>query len=284
MSAVLALLSSLLWGTSDFLGGTASRRLPAYLVVGWADVFVVLGLVGIALGLGDVHFTGPLLGWSAGAGLIGLVGVGAFYQALSEGAMGVVAPVAGLGVAVPIAVGIAQGDHPSGTQIAGMVAAVAAIALVSSSGASSGQSGRSAGSARIMLLAVLAAVSFGTVFVFLDKAEPYGTVATLLTMRLFGLGALIVAALLTRTQVRIMAVDLPFVAAVGAFDVGANACFQLATDSGQLAVVAVLSSLYPAVTAVLARAVHDERLSRAQLIGALLTIAAVVLLAAGPSA
>lgn len=284
MSAVLALLSSLLWGTSDFLGGTASRRLPPYLVVGWADVLVVLGLTGVALGLGDVHFSGPLIGWSAGAGLIGLVGIGAFYQALADGAMGVVAPVAGLGVAVPIAVGIAEGDHPSGAQIAGMILAVAAIALVSSSGASADKTERSAGSARIMLLAVLAAASFGTVFVFLDKAEPYGTVATLLVMRLFGLGTLIVAALLIRPSVRITSVDLPFVAAVGAFDVGANACFQLATDTGQLAVVAVLSSLYPAVTAVLARTVHDERLSRAQLVGALLTVAAIVLLAAGSSA
>lgn len=287
MSAVLALLSSLLWGTSDFLGGTASRRLPPYLVVGWADVLVVTGLVGIGLGLGDLHLSGPLVGWAAGAGLVGLVGVGAFYQALADGAMGVVAPIAGLGVVVPIVVGVAQGDHPAGPQVVGMAVAVVAIVLVSSSGATVDGAERPGGqpsAGRILVLAAVAAASFGTVFVFLDRAEPYGTVATLLVMRVFGLAVLLVAAAIRRFRVSVRPADLPLIATVGAFDVGANACFQLATDTGQLAIVAVLSSLYPAVTALLARGVHDERLSRRQLAGALLTLAAILLLALGPSA
>jgi len=285
VSAVLALLSSLLWGTSDFIGGTATRRLPPYVVVGWADVFVVTALVGIALGLGDVHLSGPLIGWSAGAGLVGLIGVGAFYRALADGAMGVVAPVAGLGVVVPIAVGVGQGDRPSPAQIVGMAVAVVAIVLVSAGGTSDAAgSGGPATGGRVLGLAAVAALSFGAVFVFLDESEPYGTVATLLVMRVIGLAVLISAALLTRTRVRVGRRDLPLLAANGAFDVGANACFQLATDTGQLAIVAVLSSLYPAVTALLARAVHDERLSRRQLVGALCTLAAIVLLAAGPAA
>jgi drug/metabolite transporter (DMT)-like permease len=284
VSATLALLSSLLWGTSDFLGGTASRRLPPYLVVGWADVMVTLALVAIGLGLGDLHLSAPLIGWAGGAGLVGLVGIGAFYRALADGAMGVVAPIAGLGVAVPIAVGIGQGDRPHAVQVTGIVVAVIAIVLVSSTGASlpgAQPGGPHAG--RILMLAAVAAVSFGTVFVFLDEAEPYGTVATLLLMRVLGLAVLMTAAALTRTSVAVAPSDLPLIGTLGAFDVGANACFQLATDSGALAIVAVLSSLYPAVTAVLARVVHDERLSRRQLVGAALTVAAIGLLAAGPA-
>lgn len=278
VSAVLALASSLLWGTSDFLGGTTSRRLPPWTVVGWADGLVIFGLLGIGLGLGDLHLSPAVIAWGGGAGLVGLAGVIAFYSALADGAMGVVAPIAGLGVVVPVLVGFGLGERPSVAQLVGTVVAIAGIVLVSSS-----REPRRGGP-RVLLLAAVAAVSFGTVFVFLAQAEPHGTVVTLLTMRVVTLLVLLLAAALTRYRIGVPVRDVPMIATIGAFDVGANACFQLATDTGALAVVAVLSSLYPAVTAVLARVVHEERLARGQLFGAVLTLAAIVLLAAGPSA
>ena len=113
MGLVLALLSSAVWGTADFLGGTASRRLPPVSVVIWSEGAELVPLLVIAVALGG--FTAPTgyLPWAVLGGLAGMLGIVAFYRALATGTMGVVAPIAALGVALPVFAGIASGDRPS---------------------------------------------------------------------------------------------------------------------------------------------------------------------------
>jgi drug/metabolite transporter (DMT)-like permease len=290
VATVLALATSLLWGCSDFLGGTTSRRLPPIVVIVWSELAALTGLIVIGACIGDLHLNLPVVGWGSAAGVVGLIGLGAFYRALADGAMGVVAPIAGLGVVVPVLVGVALGDRPDLPQVIGMAVGVVGIVLVSAG------PNRSA-NRRILLLAGVAGAGFGSCFVFIDRATPHGLLMTMVLMRVAGCIATAAFAAVTGASLRPTGFAAPIAATaglrvpvaaavglVGLLDVSANACFAKATELGSLAVVSVLSSLYPAVTALLARVVHDERLERIQAAGVAATVAAIVLLAAGPSA
>ncbi|HVY09467.1 MAG TPA: EamA family transporter [Mycobacteriales bacterium] len=277
MAIFLALLSSALWGTSDFCGGTLTRRRPAVTVTLLSELIGLSGVVVAAVATNAFDAASGYLGWGLLGAVAGSIGIVAFYQALATGTMGVVAPIASLGVIVPVAVGLVAGDRPSVLQDAGIVVAIAGVVLA---GGPELQRGDGApASARPLLLAMVAAVGFGVVFVALDHGARTSTVMTLLVMR--GAAALMMAAVaaLSATSLRVSKPDLPMLVVVGAFDVGANATFGYATRHGLLAVVAVLSSLYPAVTVVLARAIHAERLARIQLVGVVGAIGGVALIA-----
>lgn len=286
MATALALLSSLLWGTADFLGGTASRRLPVVPVVLVSQAVALVCLVPLALA------TGADLGGAAGpgvaAGLVGPLALLAFYRALAIGTMGVVAPVAALGVAVPVVAGLTTGESPSAPQLAGI--AVAVVGVVLACGPELSGVGR--GGLASLVLALVAALGFGAVFVLLAEGSsgggPAEVVAVLLVMRatsvlLLGAGAAV--ALATRPGARVGAADLRphlgALAVVGVFDVGANGTFALAAQSDLVSVTSVLASLYPVVTGLLAWRLHGERLARQQWGGVGLAMAGVALLAGG---
>lgn len=278
MPVLLALLSSLLWGTSDFLGGTAARRLPAAAVVGLSQALALVLLVPAAVVLGarpDSLLPGVV------AGAVGLLGLGAFYAALAGGTMGVVAPVASLGVLLPVSVGLVRGESPSALQTAGIVLAVAGVVLASGPELSGG------GPVRPLVLAVAAACAFGLVTVLLADGSrgPAGAVVvTVLVMRLTSVSLAATAYLAVRRRgfrTRAARGDVGLLAAVGLGDLGANACYAVATRGGLLSVVAVLGSLYPVATVLLARQLHAERLRPVQVVGVAGALAGVALLAAG---
>jgi drug/metabolite transporter (DMT)-like permease len=275
VSVLLSLLASLTWGTADFLGGTATRRLPVGAVVAVSQAFALVGVLVVALATGAYHADTGYVGWALVAAICGVVGLSAFYSALATGTMGVVAPIAAIGVVVPVAVGLAQGDRPSGLQAVGVVVAVVGVVLAS------GPELRSGGGRRPLLLAALAAVGFGAVIVCVARGARYDTTMTLLVMRMASVVLLVGVGLTGRVRMNAGRRDLPLLAAVGAGDVGANAMFAVASTEGLLSVVAVLSSLYPAVTVLLARLVHGERMKRIQDLGVVAAIAGVALIAGG---
>src|SRR3954447_6523742 len=131
MTTSLALLASLLWGTADFLGGTAARRLPALGVVLVSQAFALVGMLAVATAVGAWGDDPGYIGWALAAAVVGLVALTAFYAALADGTMGVVAPIAGLGVVVPVVVGIAQGDRPTAWQGVGVALAFIGVVLAS---------------------------------------------------------------------------------------------------------------------------------------------------------
>jgi drug/metabolite transporter (DMT)-like permease len=293
MTAVLALLASLVWGTSDFMGGVVSRRVRPLVVVAVAHLIAGVTIVIVAAA---THSFGAQLGylpWAAGAGAVGLVALVAFYGALSTGKMGIVAPIAGTGAVVPVVYGLLHGESPSAWQIAGIAAAIGGVVLASGPELS-GRGGPDGGGSRPLVLALVAALGFGTVFVLIDKAAAHNVVMTLLAMRvtsvsivaLLGLGyaarrrrfrpSLHSGAGHTGLQRR----DLLPIAIVGWTDAGANGLYGLATRHGLVSVTAVLASLYPAVTVLLARFVEGERMRPIQNIGVGLAMCGVVLLAA----
>jgi drug/metabolite transporter (DMT)-like permease len=280
VGTLLALLSSALWGTSDFLGGTASRRLPLIGVVAGSEVFGLIGLFTAAALTGSFGDPTGYVPWALLAAVASTGGILAFYEALATGTMGVVAPIAALGVAVPVVVGIAQGDRPNALQALGVIVAIFGVVLASGPELRSSGESRST-AARPLLLAVVAAIGFGFVFVGIDHGARTSTIMTLVVMRSTCLFFLLVLAAITGwKQLNVGVGNLPLLAVIGGFDVCANAAFGYATHHGLLSLVAVLSSLYPAVTVVLARSVHHERLTRVQLSGVCAALAGVALLAA----
>lgn len=278
MATALALLASLLWGTADFLGGTAARRLAATAVVAISQTFALVGLIVVAVATSAFGSDAGYIGWALGAAVVGVVALSCFYAALAEGTMGVVAPIAAVGVVVPVVVGIGQGDRPGVLQAIGVLLAFAGVFLAA--GPQRDEAGERA-SRRPLILAAIAAVGFGSVLVCVAHGARSSTVMTLLTMRATSVLLLGLLAVTGRAAISAGARDLPLLAVIGAGDVGANAAMAVASTRGLLSVVAVLSSLYPAVTVLLARIVHAERLTRIQTAGVVAALAGVSLIASG---
>lgn len=287
MAALSALLAALLWGTADYLGGTAARRLPVASVLGVQQLVALLGLVPLAAVIGAFDEPRAYVLPGIFAGLAGMVALAAFYRALATGTMGVVAPIAALGVVVPIALSLQDGERPGPAQLVGMAVAVVGVVLASGPELS----GRGRGGAMPLLLAGLAALGFGAVLVLVAEASGGeggslgAIVMTLLTMRLASVGVLtvlLVAFAPTRgVEIGVRRGDLPVLVAIGVFDVGANGAYALASQSDLVSVSAVLASLYPVATVLLARRFQAELLGGVQLVGVALALVGVVLLAGG---
>lgn len=283
MAALLALLSSLLWGSADFLGGTLSRRLPAVLVV-WASQLAGMVLIAVVAAAAGA-FDAPLgyLPWAVSAGLAGVLGLVAFYAALASGTMGVVSPIAALGVVVPVVVGVGRGERPSLAQVVGIAVAVVGVVLASGPELS-GRAG-----SRPVVMAFLSAVGFGIALLSIAEGSRSSALMTLVSMRVvsvvvLGAALLVLAGRARRTSSAPFALarrDVALVTVVGIGDVTANLSFGLAANRGLVSVVAVLGSLYPVATVLLARLVHDERLSRIQVLGVVGALAGVAAIGVG---
>jgi drug/metabolite transporter (DMT)-like permease len=284
VSALLALLSSCLWGLSDFLGGTASRRLPVSSVLALSQLTALLLLIPVAAATGALDTPRSYVVPAAIAGAVGIAALGMFFRALSIGTMGVVAPVAALGVAVPVVVGLARGESPSSWQLAGIAVAVLGVVLASGPELSGG----GVGGAQALMLAGGAAVGFGVVLLLVAEAsegDSGAVVMTLLTMRLTSVTMLTVLLLvLVRRRgwgLSVSRQDAPLLILIGIGDAAANGTFAVASRSSLVSVASVLASLYPVVTALLAYRVHGERLRPVQVGGVAAALAGVALLAAG---
>lgn len=280
MSVLLALSSSLMWGTADFLGGTLSRRLAALVVVAVSQLFALVAFFAAALMFGDVSRISEVMLPAAGAGVSGALALLAFYSALASGTMGVVAPLAALGVLVPVVVGVAMGERPDALQLLGAVVAIVGGVL------SSGPELRAGLPRRPIVLALLAGLGFGLTLVFLGQGGEIDPLLTLLGMRLVSVPLLwlVLASAVVMGSMKplVRRTDLAPLAGVGLLDGSANLAYSAAVGAGGLlSLMSVLGSLYPAVTVVLARVVHREQMTRTQDIGIALALVGVLLVAAG---
>jgi drug/metabolite transporter (DMT)-like permease len=272
----LALASSVVWGAADFAGGSLTKRLPAFGVtlVSQAAGFVVL--VVAVLVRGDVNTRSLWLGVLAGIG--GGAGLAAFYRALALGTMSVVSPLVACGAVVPVVIALATGERPSALALGGAVVALAGAVLASVEE----RRGDSPERARAVALAVVAALALGIFVYFLGLGSREGdALSTLFGARIGSLSALVVLAAALRAPLRVGRAALPAVAVVGLADVSANALFAAANGHGLLALVAVLGSLYPVVTVLLAHVLLGERLTGPQKTGIGIALAGVLAIAAG---
>lgn len=273
MAIALALISSILWGTSDFVGGTVSKRLPSSTVLLWSSFAALPFVAVIALVAGDLHFSGTTVGWGIVAGVSCSLGIVALYQALATGVMGVVAPIASTSVLVPVAVGFARGEGPGPVRSVGIALAIIGVILA---GGPHLRLFRSGGH-RPIVLALIAALGIGISLLAVANGSGDNALSTLLVMRLVYPVLLIVVVIVTKAPKMAGRGNIMPAAAAGIGDALAVTLYGVATRSGALPVVAALSSLFPVTTLVLARQIDHERLEREQAIGVALALIGVLI-------
>ena len=289
-NALFALAAATFWGGGDFCGGmgvkSAGGGLRAALrvvLLSHATSFAVL--VAIARLRGDVFPHGALLGWGIAAGVAGGLSLTCFYIALSRGAMGASAAVSGLlAAAIPAAVSMWQDGSPGARPMVGFAVAGIAIWLIAA-----GPADQTAGSAgrETAMLATLAGVGFGLYFVALKMAGPAGVLWPMATARMGSLGvcSLIIVGLRFKrlkagdVDVRLGKRAVGYSLATALLDTSGNLLFLAATRAGRLDVAAVLASLYPASTILLAALALGERPTRRQAIGMATAVIAVAMIA-----
>lgn len=285
MTALFALVTSLLWGLADFGGGLIARRSPALTVVVVSQAVAAAVLGAVVLATGGWSEAGPRLWFAFAAGLVGPVAMLCFYKALALGPMGVVSPLASLAVVVPLSVGLLLGERPGLLQVAGIAVAVTGVML-----AGGARLGGAAVRRRTIWLTLIAALGFGAVLALIAEAS---TTVTGLFLALFvqrvtnvavGGAALLVS---SRRGGAVLPEGgfpwrtLPALGFVGLADVAANGTYSVAAQHGPITVAAVLASLYPVVTALAARGFLSERLRAVQAAGAGLALVGTLLLATG---
>jgi drug/metabolite transporter (DMT)-like permease len=272
--------AALFWGLADFLGGLRTRRLTLGLVL-LVSQLCGLAAIAVVVAAGNLEIPpGGDLAPAVIAGICQLAGIAALYRALAIGTMSVISPISASGAAaLPVIVGVAAGERPGALQVAGMAAAFAGVALATRT---DGDEAGGGSPRQALALSAIAALGFGGFYVGMDaaadSADPLGA---LLIARAAAGAALVTLLVVVRPRLGGEASDLPALALIGLLDVGANACFALGTEAGLLSVVAVLASLYPVGTVVLARALLGERLAAIQAIGITIALAGVALIAAG---
>lgn len=258
----------------------SAKRASVLFVVAFSHLVGLVGVVLIAPFLADAFTVGDFM-IGALSGAIGGLGVMLLYRGLARGPMVVVAPLTAItSAAVPALWGVASGESFTARAWLGIVIALLAIVLTSLPNEANAVD--QPVTVRVIVEALLAGSFFGMMFILLDVTDdataPWPVVGarTLTSM-------LLIAFMLTqrRSEVIMGIPTLPLVALTGLFDTGSNVMFLFATTLGDLTIVAVLSSLYPAATVLLARLVLDERMSRPQLGGLAAALAATVLIALG---
>jgi drug/metabolite transporter (DMT)-like permease len=271
---LLGLTASATWGVADFAGGWLSRRAPLLGVV------VPTQLVGLVLALGAAAARGePALGpqdigWAIVSGLLAAVGLTALYGGLAVGRMGIVAPVTGLLVAsIPVIAGTALEGLPPPVTLLGIGLAIVAVVVVSLSphDGTGGPSG--------LRHALVAGVTLGVLTVVMSRFGEGRVFAPLAVMRLVEALVFVAFIVVRRPRWRLRRSLWPAAIAIGAVDLLGNGAYVAATQTGALAISAVLSSLYPVVTVLLATFLLGERVGRLHGAGIVLAGAAIALIA-----
>jgi drug/metabolite transporter (DMT)-like permease len=270
---IFGLASALSWGAGDFSGGLATKRAPVFGVLAIGHGAGLVLLIVLALAWGEPLPSAAHLGWGLAAGLAGVVGLASLYRALAIGQMGMVAPVSAvLTAALPALFGVLTEGLPGARTLAGFGLALVGIWLVAGTGTSGG--GRDG-----LGLAVLAGFGFGVFFILLHRAGATAVFWPLVAARAASLAFVLPVALGRRQFPQPEPRLLVPVLLSGMLDVAGNAFFVLAGQAGRLDVAAILSSLYPASTVLLAALLLGERVIRVQVVGIAAALAAIALIA-----
>jgi drug/metabolite transporter (DMT)-like permease len=279
LTALFALSAATAWGSGDFTGGMASRRVGTFRTVLISYTVGLLALVLVALAYREVLPSPADALWGALAGILGMVGLVCLLRGFAVGRMGIVAPVsATLATALPVVLTLFTRGLPRAPQLVGFGLAVAGIWLLSSP--ETPAAGRPAG----LGLALLAGLGFGSFFIALDQVGAGAVFWPLVAGRLACCALMLAFAAATRRPLALPRARgnqrslLWVMALAGMLDVSGNLFFLLAVQAGRLDVATVLSSLYPAVTTLLAWLLARERMAAHQLIGVAAAVVAIVLI------
>jgi drug/metabolite transporter (DMT)-like permease len=279
MASILALLSSVLWGTADFLGGNLSKRFKAIAVTGVSQAFGLI--LGVILVLISGSYIAPNLSWNGyflpalGAGIAGFFGLVSFYSGLSTGRMGVVSPISTLSAVIPLSVAFISGERPTGLQIFGMAVAIVGAFCASGPDIVSGLP------IKPLLFGLGAALGFGVALTLMAQGSKTSSLLTMTSMRVASVTVCILIALRYKTIGGFGISDLRILIIIGATDFVANLLLGVATTKGLVSVAMVFGSLFPIVTVLLAFKFLHERLHKVQYLGVFLAVSGVSLISIG---
>lgn len=277
--AVSSLAAVLLWGTSDFAGGYGARRANTFVLTAFSHLCAFAVMVPVAMTQHGAFPNRASIFWAVLAGALGGFSIAIFYRALASGRMGLAAPVAALlGAAIPTLVDIALEGAPSRWSILGFALAVLALWLITRPEAS-GEDNES-GHPKGVAAAALSGVGFAGFYLCVHQATGSPSWVAAIT-RIGSFGATAIAVLATRAPLELDRTSAAIAAVAGSLDVTGSALFVFASEHGRLDEAVVITSLYPAVTVLLARIVLKEHFSRWKFVGLLAALAAVPLIAGG---
>jgi hypothetical protein len=273
MDIILALMAASVYGVADYCGGRATRSISAMTVtfVGQSAGLIVL-LVLVFLSGVPVPPASDFI-WGGIAGVAGSTGLLAFYKAMGSGFMTVVAPVSAVtATAVPVVIGLINGERPGVLALCGIPVALVAIALVSDVlGPNHRKAPRS-----IIVMAFVAGATFGSLFVILGHTNDAGGLWPVVAMRFTSVPYMAVVMYFMKRKPSEAKANLPIVMASGILDSLANALYLLAVREGLMSIVATINSFYPASTLLLATRLDKERIHRSQAVGLGLAVVALL--------
>ena len=274
LSAAFGLASAASWGGGDFSGGLAARRANAFVVAGVSRAVGLSVQVGLALAVLEPAPPIRAVAWGIAAGVAGSIGLAALYRSLAIGRMGINSPLtAVLAAALPVLVAALSQGLPSGVRVVGFGLALAGVWCLS-------RPEDISGAPRGLGLALLAGLGFGGFYVLIAQVRGASVFWPLTASTGTSFILLLALALAGRRAWFAAPGALPISLLAGALDAGGNIFFVLAAHGGRLDVAAVLASLYPAVTVLMARLVLKEHLNRIQAVGIGATLAAIPLIVA----
>ena len=279
LSIFYGIASALSWGAGDFAGGLSSRKVGAYRAVFYADFFGLFLLLAAFFVYPEALPAARVLWVSAIGGMLGTIGLLVLYYSLTKGQMSIAAPVSALFAALlPVIVGAVTEGLPSLLQLIGFVLAFAAVWLISQG---SGEAGFHISQLSDLRLPILAGLGFGCYFIFLHNATQDTTAVLwlMIVSRVAGTLLVLVFVLVRREPLAVPRAAWGLVFINATLDLAGNFFYILASKAGRLDIAAVLSSLYPGATVVLAWLLLKEHISRWQLVGIVLALGAIVLFA-----
>jgi len=269
-----AIVSATAWGIGDFAGGMAARRESPIRVLGVVSGAGLLALLAAALIIGEPLPQLVDVGWGLVGGAAGALGIVTFYRALAEGSAAVVSPTAAVvGAAIPIVAGAILEGPPGGVQLLGIAVGLVGIWLVSRS-----PQGSRAEARRDLSRALLAGVCFGAFFICLAQVSQGSVFVPLVAAKAAAL-AVSIAILARRGSLVPLMRPHPWALAAGVLDAAGNVFYVLARQLSRLDVAAVLVSMYPALTVMLARGLLKQPVSGGQWTGIGLCLVSVALIA-----
>jgi drug/metabolite transporter (DMT)-like permease len=306
--AACSLAAVFIWGTSDFTGGYASRRANAFVFTAFSHLCALVLMVVLALAQHAPFPSRTSVLWALLAGGIGGFSLAIFYRALAEGKMGLTAPIAALlGAAIPTLADIAIEGAPHAWTFAGFALAIVAIWLITRAEPvrkpepddklnvwgrallpvptqpcdQIDDEEKTGAVPKGVAVAALAGVGFAAFYLCIRQAGAGSPLWIAAVSRLASFIVTAVAVIATGAPIRLDLARAAMAAVAGSFDITGSALFIFASQHGRLDEAVVISSLYPAVTVILARLVLKEHFSRWRFIGLLAALAAVPMIAGG---
>ena len=278
MTSLLALLSSLLWGSADFEGGRLSKRHAPIAVLGFSQIIGLLFGVGLLIAYGD--WSTPALGEGGflipgiGAGFFGYFGLICLYAGLASGSMGVVSPISSLSAVIPLSYALLHGDSLS------LISSVGVVLALDGAFCASGPELSHGVALRPLFLAIGAAFGFGISLTFISIGSQSSALLTMVTMRAATFLVTIAIAVRFRSTGGFSKKEFPSLIFIGVADFLANLLLGVACSKGSVPVAMVFGSMYPIATAVLAFGFLRERLHKVQYVGIVLAVSGVALISA----